>query len=108
MRICDKGENRFVKNLICGAFVGRQYSMQRFLNSRSVLYTATEARFGKGSKFSKWQKDYCSFAKISENNKGWCNERSKLLTYKKVSPTAPLPTKIKSAPVFTGANSSSH
>jgi hypothetical protein len=29
-------------------FVGRRYSMQRFLNNWSVLYTATEAHFGKG------------------------------------------------------------
>ncbi len=44
------GRNRFVKNLICVAVVGRQYSMQRFLNNWSVLCTATEAHFGKGTK----------------------------------------------------------
>lgn len=44
------GFNRLVKNLICGAVVGRQYSMQRFLNNWSVLYTATEVHFGKETK----------------------------------------------------------
>ena len=44
------GRNRFVKNLICMAVVRRQYSMQRFLNNWSVLCTATEAHFGKGTK----------------------------------------------------------
>ena len=44
----------------------------------------------------------------------WCRcvvQRLCATDYKRpclVSPTAPLPTKIKSAPVFTGANSSSH
>ena len=44
------GRNRLVKNLICMAVVRRQYSMQRFLNNWSVLCTATEAHFGKGTK----------------------------------------------------------
>ena len=44
------GRNRLVKNLICGAFVGRRYSMQRFLNNWSVLCTAIEVHFGKGTK----------------------------------------------------------
>ena len=44
------GRNRLVKNLICVAVVGRRYSMQRFLNNWSVLCTATEVHFGKGTK----------------------------------------------------------